>query len=111
MKKVGTFVALACATVALTSNVSHAKNPLLNGVPSTAIVEEKDLASVKGSGPTAAYYSFYGGYYLQQAQYYANYGNYYNAVGYSNATYGSYFSSAASYALSAYYSYSSASNN
>jgi hypothetical protein len=89
----------ACAALALLSGVSFAGDPLLGGTSGAAVVADKDLAKVKGTGYYSAYYSYYGAYYAGYAQQYATYGDYYNYLG-SNYT-----SSAANYYYAAYYDY------
>ena len=94
----------ACAALALLSGACFAADPLLGGTSGAVVVADKDLANVKGTGPTAAYYAYYGAYYASNAAYYGALGNYYNYFGYDGpgnyAT--NYYSDAYYYA---YYSY------
>jgi hypothetical protein len=71
----------ACAALALLSGASFAANPLLGGKSDTLVVADKDLANVKGTGPNAQLYSYYGAYYGSYASQYGSYGDYYNYNG------------------------------
>src|SRR5262249_39399012 len=101
-------------SVALTfvSGVSVAKNPLLDGSSTAAVVADKDLADVKGSGSTTALYSYYGSYYGSYARLYGAYGDYYNYISGTgaSATSTSYYYYAQYYAYYSYYYYNAAYN-
>lgn len=71
----------ACAALALLSGASFAANPLLTGKSDALVVADKDLANVKGTGPNAQLYSYYGAYYGSYASQYGSYGDYYNYNG------------------------------
>ena len=99
--------ALASVPLTFLSGVSIAKNPLLDGSSTAAVVADKDLADVKGSGSTTAYYSYYGAYYGSYARLYAANGDYYNYVSGTgpNSTATSYYNTAKDYAYYSYYYY------
>jgi hypothetical protein len=111
MRKPLTFAGFGLgATLALTT-AALANDPLLGGTPGK-VVGDKELASVKGSGPDAQYYGYLGQTYLNYASLYGGLGQYYNYLGYSGAgNYGTnyyydayYYSSyASSYYYDAYY--------
>lgn len=73
---------------------SYANNPLLGNSSHLTVLSDKEMASVKGSGSTAAYYGYYGALYGSYASLYAAYGTYYNYV---------YGTGSSSYATAYYY--------
>lgn len=99
--------ALASVALTLISSAAVANNPLLDGSSGATVVADKDLAGVKGSGSTTAYYSYYGAYYGSYARLYAANGDYYNYVSGTgpNSTATSYYDSAKDYAYYSYYYY------
>jgi hypothetical protein len=69
------------------STAATAKDPLLGGSSAPAIVADKDLANVKGSGPYAAYYGYYGTLASYYSYLYGIEGYNYNAAGFYGSAY------------------------
>jgi hypothetical protein len=108
MKKLIKQTLSACAALALLSGVSLAADPLLGGKSDALVVADKDLAKVKGTGPYAQYYAYYGALYGSYAQLYGSYGTYYNYLGYDGSSGSNYSTTYYSYAYQyAYLSYQS----
>jgi hypothetical protein len=60
MKKPIKVAMLACVGLIAVSTAPMAKNPLLGGSSTPQSVADKELSNIKGSGPFAQYYGYYG---------------------------------------------------
>ena len=82
-----------------------ASNPLTANADHVQLIGDAALSEVKGSGPTADYYGYYGNYYANIAAVYGTYGLYYSGsiekTYYYNAY--QYANSAGNYYYYAYY--------
>jgi hypothetical protein len=96
---------LCSSLVAPTPAQAAASNPLTANADHVQVISDAALTEVKGSGPTADYYGFYGNYYANLAAYYGNYGLYYSGSTETNYYYYAYqyASNASNYYYYAYY--------
>ena len=107
---------IACGAILAVAGPACAEraSPIF-GNASVQVTTPSENKAVVGKGLTAAYYAYYGSYYISQAVYYGDLGNYYNAYDsyYGGTTYKSsyqsYFKSASNYAYLSYYYYGIAS--
>jgi|SRR6516164_3290504 hypothetical protein len=60
MNKLIKMAIMACVGLLVVSTAPMAGNPLLGGSSTPQSVPDKDLSNIKGSGPFAAYYGYYG---------------------------------------------------
>lgn len=112
MKSAFQIATATCVALLLVSTAATAKDPLLSGSSTPTVVPDKNLANVKGSGPFAAYYGYYGSLAAQYSYYYGITGNNNNAAGLYGLAYNNYLNARdqANYAYgnfnaAAYYAY------
>jgi hypothetical protein len=98
---------LVCVGLLAVSTAASAKDPLLGGSSAPAIVADKDLENVKGSGPFAQYYGYYGTLASYYSYLYGLAGYNYNSAGLYGLAYNN-FLSARDAANGAYSDYNAA---
>jgi hypothetical protein len=112
MNKATKAAMLAGVGLLAVSMAATAKDPLLGGSTPPAAVADKDLANVKGSGPFAAYYGYYGSLAAYYSYLYGVEGNINNSAGLFGLAYNDYISArnqanlaASDYNAAAYYAF------